>query len=105
MAQLRNGHSQRHYLDRQRHPERPDVVAAGAAVVDAEKVWRYMSFSRFVWLLQKKQLWLSRADLLGDPWEISLAGNQLEHVIARHPPAPFPITNVIPATPTQPSHT
>jgi hypothetical protein len=49
------------------------------------KVWRYMSFSRFIWLLQKKQLWLSRADRLGDPWEISLAGNQLEHVISRHP--------------------
>jgi hypothetical protein len=56
---------------------------------DQEKVWRYMSFSRFVWLLQKKRLWLSRADLLGDPWEISLAGNQLEHVIARHPITPI----------------
>ncbi len=55
------------------------------APVDSEKVWRYMGFSRFVWLLQKKQLWLSRADLLGDPWEISLAGDQLAHVISRHP--------------------
>ena len=27
------------------------------------KVWRYMTFSRFVWLLQKKQLWLSHTDL------------------------------------------
>src|ERR1035438_5702295 len=44
-----------------------------------------MSFSRFVWLLQKRQLWLSRADLLGDPWEITLAGDQLAHVISRHP--------------------
>jgi hypothetical protein len=42
-----------------------------------EKVWRYMSFSRFVWLLQNKQLWLSRADLLGDPWELSPSGSQL----------------------------
>jgi hypothetical protein len=48
-----------------------------------------MSFSRFVWLLQKRQLWLSRADLLGDPWEISLAGNQLEHVISHHPISPL----------------
>lgn len=55
-----------------------------------ERVWRYMSFSRFLWLLQKKQLWLTRADLLGDPWEIALAGEQLAHVISRHPPAPFP---------------
>jgi hypothetical protein len=55
---------------------------------DPKKVWRYMSFSRFVWLIQKKQLWLSRADRLGDPWEISLAGNQLEHVISRQPIEP-----------------
>jgi hypothetical protein len=53
------------------------------------KVWRYMSFSRFIWLLQKKQLWLSRADRLGNPWEISLASNQLEHVISRHPITPI----------------
>lgn len=56
------------------------------------KIWRYMSFSRFVWLLQKRQLWLSRADLLGDPWEISLAGDQLAHVIARHPPTTLPLS-------------
>jgi hypothetical protein len=56
------------------------------APIDSGKVWRYTSFSRFVWLLQKKQLWLSRADLLGDPWEITLAGDQLAHVISRHPP-------------------
>ena len=48
-------------------------------------VWRYMSFSRFSWLLQRKQLWLARADKLGDPWEIALAGNQLDHVVERHP--------------------
>jgi hypothetical protein len=55
-----------------------------------QKVWRYMPFSRFVWLLQNKQLWLSRADLLDDEWEIALAGEQLEHVIARHPITPLP---------------
>jgi hypothetical protein len=65
---------------------------------DQEKVWRYMSFSRFVWLLQKKQLWLSRADLLGDPWEISLAGNQLEHVIARQPITPLSLSEKMPET-------
>jgi len=48
-----------------------------------------MSFSRFMWILQKKKLWLSRADFLGDPWEISLAGNQLERLISRHPIAPI----------------
>ena len=69
-----------------------------AASVDAEKVWRYMSFARFVWLLQKKQLWLSRADLLGDPWEITLAGNQLAHVISRHPILRLPLPDVMPET-------
>ena len=54
-----------------------------------DKVWRYMSFSRFVWLLQRKQLWLSRADLLGDPWEIPLVGEQLEHLIRYHPISPL----------------
>jgi hypothetical protein len=52
-------------------------------------VWRYMSFSRFVWLLQRKQLWLSRADKLGDPWEIALAGDQLDHVVKRRPMTPL----------------
>ena len=52
------------------------------------KTWRYMSFSRFVWMLQKRQLWLSRADFLGDPWEISLAGNQLAQSISTAPISP-----------------
>lgn len=52
------------------------------------KMWRYMRFSRFLWLLQRKQLWLARADLLGDPWEIALAGDQLQHVIDRHARSP-----------------
>jgi hypothetical protein len=64
-------------------------LVISAAPDDATRVWRYMSFSRFVWLLQKKKLWLSRADQLGDPWEISLAGSQLEHVISRHPITPI----------------
>ncbi len=55
------------------------------------KMWRYMTFSRFLWLLQRKQLWLSRADLLGDPWEMALAGDQLQHVIQRHPPPHLPL--------------
>ena len=55
------------------------------------KMWRYMSFSRFLWLLQRKQLWLSRADLLGDAWEIALAGDQLQLVIDRHPPISLPL--------------
>ncbi len=56
---------------------------------DDALVWRYMSFGRFVWMLQSKRLWLSRVDLLGDEWEMRLAGNQLQHVIATHPPTPI----------------
>jgi len=56
-------------------------------------VWRYMSFSRFSWLLQRKQLWLARADKLGDPWEIALAGNQLDHVVKRHPAMILPLAS------------
>ena len=51
----------------------------------AQKVWRYFDFSRFVWLVQKKRLWLARVDTLDDPWESALAGDQLAHVISRHP--------------------
>ncbi len=52
-------------------------------------LWRYMSLSRFLWMLQNKQLWLARADTLNDPWEIALAGDQLEQVIMRHPIRPL----------------
>ncbi len=49
------------------------------------KVSRYMNFSRFIWLAQNQQLWLSRADLFEDPWELSLAGSQLEHLYKYRP--------------------
>ena len=45
-----------------------------------------MDFFKFVWLLKNQCLWLSRSDLLGDPWEVSLSGEQLQLVISRHPP-------------------
>lgn len=60
--------------------------AAQATLI--KPVWRYMSFSKFVWTIQNKCLWLSRADLLDDPWEISLSGEQLQLVINRHPILP-----------------
>ena len=56
----------------------------------SQLVWRYMSFGRFLWLIHNKSLWLSRADLLGDEWEMSLAGEQLKRVIERHPLTPLP---------------
>ena len=33
------------------------------------KVWRYMSFGRFVWMLKRKALWMCRVDQLDDAWE------------------------------------
>lgn len=33
------------------------------------KVWRYMDFAKFIWLLKEKKLFLSRVDKLGDPYE------------------------------------
>ena len=52
---------------------------------DNNLVWRYMGFARFVWLLQKQKLWLSRVDKLEDEWELALAGDQLQHVLDRSP--------------------
>ncbi|ADL55682.1 hypothetical protein [Gallionella capsiferriformans] len=52
-------------------------------------VWRYMSFSKFVWTIQNKCLWLCRAELLDDPWEISLSGEQLRLLISRAPISPI----------------
>jgi hypothetical protein len=64
----------------------------GTEMGDLDTVWRYMSFARFVWFLQKKRLWLSRVDKLDDEWELALAGDQLDHVILRRAFAPIGAT-------------
>ena len=33
------------------------------------KVWRYISFAKFFWMLQLKKLWLSNAMFFEDKWE------------------------------------
>lgn len=40
-----------------------------AEVENDAPVWRYFDFPKFVWLLEKRSLYFSRADLLGDPLE------------------------------------
>lgn len=40
---------------------------------DSDKVWRYLSFVKFVWLLQNRSLHFCRLDRLGDPFEGRLA--------------------------------
>ncbi len=52
---------------------------------EAVRVWRYMSFAKLVWMLQNKQLWFSRADLLGDKWEVMVDGPQLNSIINSRP--------------------
>jgi hypothetical protein len=37
-------------------------------------------------------LWFARADTLDDPWELALAGDQLDHVILRRPISPLDST-------------
>jgi hypothetical protein len=39
-------------------PDDPDV-----------KIWRYMSISKFLWMLQNNALYFARSDHLGDPFE------------------------------------
>lgn len=53
------------------------------ALKSTTKVWRYMSFAKFVWMLQKKQLWLSNLRFLDDKWEgRGINFSQLHFVIA-----------------------
>lgn len=33
------------------------------------RVWRYLDLAKFIWLLENKKLYLSRLDLLNDPYE------------------------------------
>jgi hypothetical protein len=42
-----------------------------------------MSFAKFVWMLQKKQLWLSNAEYLGDKWEAMPNRQQLNTIANR----------------------
>jgi hypothetical protein len=52
---------------------------------DDQKLWRYMSFSRFLWMIQRKQLWLSRTDKLEDPWELAVTGDEITRLMLRAP--------------------
>ena len=62
--------------------ERASGVPDDTQIDDAQRVWRYLTFDRFEWLLEQKRLWLSRADLLGDPWEVVLSKRDLDSMLA-----------------------
>lgn len=47
----------------------------------SDYVWRYMSFAKFVFLLEQKQLWFSPADRLDDKWELMPSRQQLDIII------------------------
>lgn len=36
---------------------------------ERKKIWRYMDFTKFASMLEKKELFFARADKLGDPFE------------------------------------
>jgi hypothetical protein len=42
------------------------------------KLWRYVDFTKYVWLLNAKAMFFSRADLLGDPFEGSYSRANLD---------------------------
>jgi hypothetical protein len=50
------------------------------------RVWRYLSFGRYVWLLAEKALWLSRADRLNDDWELFFTPGQISQFLKKIPP-------------------
>ncbi len=49
------------------------------------RVWRYLSFGKFVWMLQHKQLWLSKVERLDDKWELMPLDQQLNYTINNRP--------------------
>jgi len=48
-------------------------------------VWRYMSFAKFVWMLQLKQLWLTNAMFFDDKWEVMMDSSQINTIINNRP--------------------
>ncbi len=60
--------------NRLRHPCFPQPGDATA------KVWRYMDLPKFIWLLKHSQLYMSRLDRLGDPYEGSLTSKTMKGI-------------------------
>ncbi len=48
------------------------------------RIWRYMDFTKFVSLLEKKALFFPRADKLGDSFEGSLSKGNIQHRISTY---------------------
>ncbi|MFZ5908638.1 MAG: hypothetical protein ACOYYU_01325 [Chloroflexota bacterium] len=54
------------------------------AILPNTRVWRYMSFAKFVTVLLDKQLWLSCANLLDDRWEVMPNNQQIKAIFSKH---------------------
>ena len=49
----------------------------------SKKLWRYMSFGRFVWMLEKNALWMAHIDALDDQWEGWVTYKEVELAVKR----------------------
>ena len=58
-----------------------DCGGLRGGVTSSAKAWRYMSFGRFVWMLKKKALWLTRVDRLEDAWEGLFSEKELHAIV------------------------
>jgi hypothetical protein len=45
------------------------VSSTDHPISDKSRLWRYLTFEKFCWLLEKAQLYHARLDKLGDPFE------------------------------------
>lgn len=71
------------------------IVEAGppAGKSTPDRVWRYMSFGRFVYLLKTKSLWMSRVDQLDDPWEMAISEDEIIGLMGK--PSPLDTTSPV----------
>jgi len=51
---------------------------------DKTKIWRYLDFTKFVYLIMNKSLYFSRPDKLSDPFEGVLPDKNLKNMISRN---------------------
>jgi hypothetical protein len=68
-------------------PEARSRNAAGSRATIRRKdksIWRYMSFGRFVWMLETRSLWMTRVDKLGDEWEMRVSEAELTEMVDRN---------------------
>ena len=79
----------KHWAAETTAPRVNDTMAVKDRASNSIKVSRYMSFTRFVWMLKKKALWMSRVDQLGDAWEMASSKEELE-LIAEAASVPDP---------------